>query len=359
MWILAFTLSLMLASVLSPVVAKFYEKRGWLDDARAKPHPKKTHDRTVPRGGGLVIAGATILPLIFLLPLDVKLFGVILAVIAVAILGTFDDILDLNPMFRLPILFLIALIPVSFGVHISYVSNPFGDGVLRLDQWQWIFQVGEQVISVPWVAMGLAVIWIVWNMTVVNWSKGLDGQMPGFVMISAIVIGILSLRFQDDPSQLSVTLLSVIVAGAFGGFLLWNWYPQRLMAGYGAGSLGGFFLAVLSMLSGAKVATALLVLAIPTVDAVAVISRRILSGKSPFMGDRGHLHHRLFDVGWGRRRVAVFYWLTTLLLGILALQLKSDQKVYTTVSVFLLVAGAIIWLTLFFFFSKRQGHVNG
>ena len=81
------------------------------------------------------------------------------------------------------------------------------------------------------------------------------------------------------------------------------------MPGYGGWTLAGYFLAVLAILSGAKVATAILVLAVPLIDAVYTVLRRLNQGQSPVWGDRGHLHHRLLDLGWGKRRIAVSYWL--------------------------------------------------
>jgi UDP-GlcNAc:undecaprenyl-phosphate GlcNAc-1-phosphate transferase len=181
-------------------------------------------------------------------------------------------------------------------------------------------------------------------MNIVNWSKGVDGQMPGFVGIAALFIGFLSYRFIDDPTQFNAANLSFIVSGAFLGYLFWNWYPQKSMPGYGGGSLAGYFLSVLAILSGAKVATTLMVLAIPTADAVFTIGRRLLAGKSPIWGDRGHLHHKLLDVlGWGRRRIALFYWLSSLLLGVLSLYLNSIGKLITMVITFGLVFGFLIW----------------
>ena len=87
------------------------------------------------------------------------------------------------------------------------------------------------------------------------------------------------------------------------------------MPGYSATTLAGLLLAVLSILSTTKVGTAMMVLAIPLVDAGYVVGRRILSGKSPLSGDRGHLHHKLLELGWGRRRIAIFYWVVTALLA--------------------------------------------
>ena len=192
-------------------------------------------------------------------------------------------------------------------------------------------------------------MFIIWNINIVNWAKGVDGQLPGFVSIALIFIGLLSERFADDPTSFHTGQLSFIVAGAFIGLLIWNWYPQKIMPGYGAGSLAGFFLSVLAILSGAKVATTLMVLALPTADGIFTISRRILAGKSPFWGDRGHLHHKLMDVfGWGRRRIAVFYWLWSLSMGLLSLILNTWGKI----SIILL---NLIFVFVFFFFVVCRG----
>jgi UDP-GlcNAc:undecaprenyl-phosphate GlcNAc-1-phosphate transferase len=103
-------------------------------------------------------------------------------------------------------------------------------------------------------------------------------------------------------------------------------------------------LAVLSILSGAKIATSLMVLAIPTADAVFTIARRLRAGKSPFWGDRGHLHHKLLDVlGWDKRRVALFYWLSTAVMGLLAAYLNTFGKLFTTFAVGCGVVGFLVW----------------
>ena len=184
-------------------------------------------------------------------------------------------------------------------------------------------------------------------MNIVNWSKGVDGQMPGFVSIASIFLGILSLRFIDDPAQFNTITLAFIVSGAFAGLLIWNWYPQKILPGYGAGSLAGYFLSILAILSGAKIASVLMVLGLPTADAVFTIARRILAGKSPLWGDRGHMHHKMLDVlKWGRRRIAVFYWFSSILLGLLSLYLNTTGKLITMVVVFTLVFSFLIWAKL-------------
>lgn len=354
----AFIISFLFAVIATPIVIAVYKAKGWVDDPKKSKHPKVVHKKPTPRGGGIVIALATILPSLFLLTLNKQMIGILAAACFIAVLGFLDDLRDLSPKLRLPLLFVAALIVAGSGVGIAYISNPFGPGVLHLDQPRLVFEFfGTHAI---WILADLfALVWIVWTMTIVNWSKGLDGQMPGFVGIAALVIGVLSLRFSTDPAQLQVTTLSLIISGAFFGFLLWNMFPQKIMAGYGAGSLAGYYLAILSILSGAKVATALLVLAIPTIDACFVIARRLANKKSPLWGDRGHLHHRLMDMGWGKRRIAAFYWLSTAILGLASLQLNSEQKFYTIIGAVVLFGGFVAWITLFFSSSRQLARDNG
>ena len=345
MWpfIVAFTISLLI----TPLVIKFYRSKNWLDDPQKIKHPKKTHRRAVPRGGGIVIlAGILITSLIFL-QIDKYLIGILLGGLLLAIGGTLDDIYDIHPLLRLGLNTLAGLIVVGSGIGIAYVTNPFSSEVIHLNQPQIpIFLLGKT--RTIWILADLfALLFIVWNMNIVNWSKGVDGQLPGFVSVAALMIGFLSYQFIDDPTQFNTAHLSFIVAGAYLGLLFWNWYPQKIMPGYGAGSLGGYFLSILAILSGAKVATTLMVLAIPTADAIFTIGRRVLAGKSPFWGDRGHLHHKLLDVlGWGRRRIAVFYWLSSLGLGLLSLRLETWGKIITLVLVMSLVFGFLIWAKL-------------
>jgi UDP-GlcNAc:undecaprenyl-phosphate/decaprenyl-phosphate GlcNAc-1-phosphate transferase len=192
-----------------------------------------------------------------------------------------------------------------------------------------------------------------------NWSKGVDGQLPGIVVIAALVIGVLSWRFTEDVTQWKVIGLSAITAGAYLGFLPWNFYPQKMMPGYGGGALAGYLLAVLSILSGAKLATLILVLGIPMIDAVYVIINRLRKRQSPVWGDRGHFHHKLMDLKWGKRRIAIFYWLVTLILGVVALQLNARQKAFTIVLLALTFGGILLWANYFIISSKRPDRDNG
>jgi UDP-GlcNAc:undecaprenyl-phosphate GlcNAc-1-phosphate transferase len=345
MWPLIFSIFISLST--APIVIWFYKKQSWVDDPNQNNHVKKTHQKPVPRGGGVVVFLSILLSSILFLQPDKYLLGILGGALLLSVIGVLDDIYDLNPLLRLGFNILAALIVVGTGIGIAYVTNPFGPEVIHLNQPQIAINLLGKTRTIWILADLFALLFIVWNMNIVNWSKGVDGQLAGFVSIAAMMIGLLSYQFIDDPTQFNTAHLSFIVAGTFLGFLFWNWYPQKMMPGYGAGSLAGYFLSILAILSGAKVATTLMVLAIPTADAVFTIMRRILAGKSPFWGDRGHLHHKLLDVlGWGRRRIAAFYWFSSLVLGYLSLHLQTWGKIITLAVVVSLVFGFLIWAKL-------------
>ncbi|MGB9706970.1 MAG: hypothetical protein ACPLXP_02795, partial [Microgenomates group bacterium] len=194
--------------------------------------------------------------------------------------------------------------------------------------------------------------WIAFMTNIVNWAKGFDGQLPGIVVIAALTIAILAFRFSADITQWPVAILASITAGAYLGFLPFNFYPQKIMPGYGGGSLAGFLLAVLAILSTTKVGTAIVVLGVPFIDAFYSIARRLASGHSPVWGDRGHLHHKILDEWkWGKRKAAIFYWAITAILGVLALNLSSLQKFYTIVMLAVIIGGLFLWFRFLKTFS--------
>ena len=348
-----FWLPFLIASFLSFIFTKATIFLAWktnligIDDPKKHHHPKVVHQYPVPRGGGLPIFLAVFLTSLFFLTPDKHWWGIFLGALITLIVGLFDDKFDLNPYLRLFFNCLAALCVVGAGIGIAFITNPF-NGLIRLDQPQIIFDFLGQTRSI-WVLSGLfGLLWIIWNMNIVGWSSGVDGQLPAFVFVAALVMAILGLKFSVDITQWPVVVLSAAVSGAYLGFLPWNFYPQKIMPGYSGKSLAGFFLGVLAILSGAKIATAILVLGVPMMDALIAILRRLSKGQSPVWGDRGHLHHKFLDLGFSKRTIALFYLFSSLLLGLVALSLNSQQKAYAIVMVFVVLAAFSVWFKLFF-----------
>jgi len=337
----SFLTSALIAWLVTPVVIKLAWKINLIDDPRKNKQPKVTHQYPVPRGGGLATFIAIFVSSLLFLPADRYLAAILAGAALITSLGLLDDKFNLNPYLRIITQIIILLIPALAGIDIKFLTNPLKGGAIDFSS-QTTFNLAGQNLSIP--AIFLTIIWIFVIMNVVNMgAKGIDGQMPGVVVIAALTIAFLSLRFSADITQWPVIILALITAGAYLGFLPWNFYPQKIMPSYSGSTLAGYMLAILSILSTTKVGTLLVVLGVPIVDTTYVIIGRLVHGKSPVWGDRTHLHHRLLDIGWGKRKIAVFYWLTTAFLGFLALNLNHTHKVYTIVGVAIFVWALILW----------------
>lgn len=311
-----------------------------IDDPNVHKHPAMIHKRIIPRAGGLPIFVAILISSIVFLPANNTFISIIFASFIVVMVGLLDDRYDLSPYFRFALNVLSASIVVFSGVDVPFISNPFG-GILSFEP-LFLNLFG---VAIPFYASQiLAILWIVWVMNMLNWSKGVDGQMPGIAATAAIIIGIASLRFFPlEQMNISVSQMSFIVSGASVGFLIFNFYPAKIHPGYSSTILG-FLIAVLSILSSVKIATAVLVMGVPMTDAIITVLRRIFSKRSPFWHDKGHLHHLLLDLGLNQRMIALFYWGMSMFLGLIALSLSSKGKFFAIILVGVIVGGFILTL---------------
>lgn len=328
-------ISFMATAISTPFAIALIKKFGIIDDPTKHKHPAIIHKKPIPRGGGIPLFIGVLAGTLLFLPLINTVSALLLAAFIALFIGVLDDKYDLSPYIRLPVNVLCAVIVVTNGVSIPFITNPLG-GIFYLNSILLPFNVLLSDV--------VAIVWIVWVMNMLNWSKGVDGQMPGIVAISAIVIGLLSLRFGPfDPLSILSAKLSFIIAGSALGFLIFNFYPARIFPGYGATAVY-LLLASVSMLSSAKLATAILVMGIPMIDGVFTITRRILTGHSPFWHDNKHLHHLLLNRGFGQRSIALFYWSISAILGSLSLLLSSRGKLFAIIMVVAVVGGGLLFL---------------
>ncbi len=324
----------------APLSLVFIRKLGILDDPNRK-HPAILHKNPVPRAGGIPLFIGVIGASLIFLPITNMTIALFVTSFIALVIGVLDDKYDISPYIRFCFNILCAIIIVNNGVSIPFITNPFG-GILHLDTIQTPFGILEQIgLNVGNL---IAIVWLVWIVNMLNWSKGVDGQMPGIVAISAAVIGILSLRFPlSDPNTFVAATLSFIITGSSLGFLLFNFYPAKIFPGYGATSVY-LLLGTVSILSGSKLATAMLVMGVPMIDGAMTIARRIITGHSPFRHDNKHLHHLLLQLGFGQRKIALSYWMLSAILGMIALSLESRGKLFAITMIVLVIGGGILFL---------------
>ncbi|HET7676961.1 MAG TPA: MraY family glycosyltransferase [Candidatus Limnocylindrales bacterium] len=331
-----FGLAAMVAFLATPVAARIARRAGAIDQPGAA---RRVHRRPIPRAGGLAVAAGFLVVGPAAVALNaatgaVPSIGAIGAPELVALfagsalaaaLGFIDDRFDLRARWQLLVQLALAGVAVAAGVTIDFINNPLGQG--RLDF------VGPTAVL-------LTVIWIVGMINSINFIDGLDGLSSGVALIAVVTLGLIS---WFTLGQAFVALLCAVLAGALAGFLPWNFHPARIFVGTTGVYLIGFALAVLSILGTAKVAVALLVLGVPIIDTFWIIVRRLLQRRSPFTPDRGHLHHRLLDLGLGHRDAVVVIYALCVVLAVLSFGLSGTGQLYAFLGL-VLGGGLLLYL---------------
>lgn len=313
-----------IAVVVCPLVVALAHRFRVLD----VPGGRRVHARPIPRPGGFAIAagfGAAIFAfwLIdriaghpFLIPDDVRSPRFTLTAVAAAValvVGLLDDVFDLRARWQLLGHVIIAAVVVVAGIRIDFLTDPFTpSGILLL---------------APPLAVGFTVFWVVGMNVAINFLDGLDGLSAGVAIIAALTLGATALL--PDVAEPFVAWMAFALAGAIAGFLFFNFHPAKVFLGTTGVTFLGTMLAVLSIFGTAKVPTALLVLAVPIVDTFYVFVRRILQRRPPFAPDRGHLHHRLVDVGFTHAQVVLLIYAMTIALAALTFVVSGLAQVAT------------------------------
>lgn len=248
------------------------------------------------------------------------LWGIFGAMGVVLVFGLLDDLVGLSPRAQLLGQVLAATVLIVGGLGVPYIRMPFG-GELRLDTIALHLPslLGGGVVWL-WSAL-FTYFWVITMINVMNFFDGLDGLAGSVAMTSSLVLLLVSLRL----GFIGAATLCVIIFGITAGFLPWNWNPSKLFMGTVGSQLLGMFLGIIAIISGAKVATAVLVLGIPLFDAVIVIIRRLLAHQSPFKADQRHLHHRLMKLGLPVPWVVVLINAIVLAFGALALRTQQSS----------------------------------
>jgi UDP-GlcNAc:undecaprenyl-phosphate GlcNAc-1-phosphate transferase len=335
--LVGFVLAAVLATVLTPLVRRLAVRHGVVD----RPDARRVNVRPVPRGGGVAVflafgAIATILVIVndqfdlvrTPVALDAgQLIALLAGGAAAAALGALDDYFDLRARWQFVGQIGLAGFAVFLGISISFINNPFGPNLIDFDE--------------PF-ATGFTVLWIVGMINSLNFIDGLDGLSSGIALIAAVTLAVISLTVQIN--QPFIALLCFVLAGALLGFLRWNFHPAAIFTGTTGTMFVGYTLAILSILGSAKVAVALLVLGVPIIDTFWIIVRRLLAGRSPFTPDRGHIHHRLLDLGLSHRQTVLLIYAICAGLGLLSLVLSGANQIYAFMGVFVATGVVLFFL---------------
>lgn len=314
---------------LTPLVRFLAGKYGFIDDPK-RNHPAILHNKPIPRAGGVAMYIAFAICAFIFTKNDTLLYGILIGGGINVIVGTLDDKFDISPYIRLGVQVISVIAAILAGVHI-YMANPFGSGLLYFD----ILKINLANITLIIPGDLLLIIWTVFMMNTINWTKGAS-QLPGVSVIAFLTLAAVALKFQaGNPYQSQTALLSVISAGTVLAFLPFNFPPEKMFPGFGASTFIGFNIAILSVLSGGKFAAVIVVLAIPIIDALLVGVKRLRDRKSPLQHDRQHFYHLLLNAGFSKQQIILGYYLATAALALIAItpstQLKLAVTLFTTV----------------------------
>lgn len=311
----ALIVSALVVILITPMVKKIGLKTGLVDP----PGGRKIHQQPMVRLGGVSIFIGSLIALLFvwwlggfidangnILPpeKEFEIWGVTIGGLAFFLIGLADDLFSLSPFIRLFLQVIAASMAWIVGVQIEFLTIPFF-GLVHID-----------IVSWP-----ITVIWLVGMANAINWIDGVDGLAAGVSGIAAFVMLIVSI-FMAQPAA---ALIAAALAGGTLGFLRYNFNPAQIFMGDGGAYYVGFTLAgvgVIGLVKTTAVTSVILpylILAVPIIDMSAVILDRIRHGKSPFIADKRHLHHRLLDAGLSQRLTVFFIYSLTLWVGSLAM----------------------------------------
>ena len=317
---------------------------------RPKREKRKIHKKTIPLGGGVSPYLITMCALIFLYAYNFigeqvvprHLIGIMIGATLIIVGGILDDIKNLKPWQQILFPTLAALVVIGFGIGPHEITNPLG-GTFALNKYSISFgSLGTFVI----IADLLVFLWLMGVMYTTKLLDGLDGLVSGIAVIGGGIIFFLTQ--QPQWFQPEVGLIALTFSGAMFGFLIWNWNPAKIFLGEGGSLFAGFILGILAIISGSKIATTLLVLAIPILDLVRVFFVRIKNKKPFYVGDKEHLHFKLLAKGYSYKKVVLLFYLLSLAFGLVGVFGQHKNKLITLAGLLFIV------LFMILFFSKKN-----
>lgn len=295
--------------ITTPVVRSLAFRVGAVDVPRDN---RRMHHHPIPRMGGLAIFFGFLLSVLIFVPLDAPLRGTLLGAVIIVILGIFDDIYALPAMPKFFVQILAASLAVVMGNRIEILSNP---NIFSSNPY---WELG--ILSIP-----ISVLWIVGITNAVNLIDGLDGLACGVSTISSMTMLVIALTVAEPD----VALLMAALAGGCIGFLPYNLNPAKIFMGDTGSTFLGFILATVSIEGLFKsyaiisFAVPFLMLGLPIFDTCFAILRRVSHGQSPMAPDRGHIHHRLIDMGFNQKQAVAVLYVISAILGLSAVLLTT------------------------------------
>lgn len=293
-----------------------------------QPGHRKVHQHPVPCIGGIAFALGAFASILWWVPKDRITLSVLLGGVIILGFGVWDDRADLGYRVKL-----VGQVIAAFAVVIV--------GGIRFESIPFLLDAELPM----WLGIPITVLFLIAVSNAVNLSDGLDGLAGGLSFLT--LAGTAYLAYLSNDSM--VLMLAIPFIGGLLGFLRYNTYPARIFMGDGGSQLLGFIMGVLAIILTDSTrgpfspALALFLLGLPFLDTLGVSAQRLAEGRSPFMGDRTHIHHKLLAVGFSHyEAVTVIYAIQAGMLSLAyLLRWQSDVLI---VPLYLFIAGSVLVL---------------
>lgn len=309
--IAAASVALIMSYLLTPIVIKIAHHVNAIDVPK---DDRRVHKKPIPRLGGLGIFISVILCLMFFVHLpEEKILSIMVGGMVIVFVGFIDDIKPLDAKYKFLVQILAAVIVIYGGI--------------RIRTFQPLFSGASQIVFSNLFSYIITVFWIVGITNTINFIDGLDGLTGGISTISALTMTYIALY----NGRIEVAVISVILAAACLGFLPFNFNPARIFMGDTGSLFIGFMLSVISIEGTIKsaalltVITPILALGIPIFDTSFAIVRRLKNGVAPWKPDKGHLHHRILELGYGQKKTVLSLYLINILFAASVVFIMNKQ----------------------------------
>ena len=337
--LLTIALAFAISFAATPVVKAFAQKMGAMDVPDGK---RRVHDHPIPRMGGLAIFLGFLLSVVLFADITRQVRGIMLGAVLIVACGAIDDVVNLRAWIKLLVQVTAAVIAVVHGVVIEFFSNPI------------IFS-NKELLILGWLAVPVTILWIVGITNSVNLIDGLDGLAVGVSTIASTTMFVVALLVSEG----NVALMLAALMGACVGFMPYNLNPAKIFMGDTGALLLGYVLSTVSVVGMFKTyalvtfVVPILALFLPLFDTSCAFFRRILRGQSPMHPDRGHLHHRLIDMGLSQKQAVAILYSVSAILGLCAVVLATSGIVRTV----LIVVAALAAVAIGLYISRTlRGH---
>lgn len=338
--IAAFVLASVLSFASTPLVKLLAEKVGAVDVPK---DDRRMHKKPIPRMGGLAIFLGFLFAVILFVDISVQLRGMLIGAIVIVVLGIVDDIIPLPALLKFAVQIVAAYIVVAHGTVINTFTNP---NIFSADPY-----IDLGVLSIP-----ITIIWIVAITNAVNLIDGLDGLAVGVSSIASFSLLLIAIFLPEY----NIAILMAALAGACIGFMPYNLNPAKIFMGDTGSTFLGFVLACVSIQGLFKFyalvsfAVPFLILGLPLFDTLFAIIRRLLKGQNPMKADRGHVHHRLIDMGFNQKQTVTILYVMSGLLGLAAVVLATTGELRALMLIFALVLALVLGVKIY----MDSKHIN-